>query len=53
MLIPVESAVGTITDGVRRIDAAGIQLADIAIHRPTLDDVFLLLGATVNDRSRS
>ena len=41
--IPVESAVGTITDAVRRIDAAGIALIDIAVHRPTLDDVFLSL----------
>ena len=41
--VPVESAVGTITDAVRRVDAAGIQLADIAIHRPTLDDVFLTI----------
>lgn len=41
--IPVESAVGTITDAVRRIDAAGIGLVDIAVHRPTLDDVFLSL----------
>ena len=41
--VPVETAVGTITDAVRRLDAAGIPLADIAIHRPTLDDVFLSL----------
>ncbi len=41
--VPVESAVGTITDAVRRVDAAGITLADIAIHRPTLDDVFLTI----------
>jgi ABC-2 type transport system ATP-binding protein len=41
--VPVESAVGTITDAVRRIDRAGIELIDIAVHRPTLDDVFLSL----------
>ena len=41
--VPVETAVGTITDAVRRIDAAGVTLKDIAIHRPTLDDVFLTL----------
>jgi ABC-2 type transport system ATP-binding protein len=44
--VPVETAVGTITDAVRRIDAAGITLQDIAIHRPTLDDVFLTLTGT-------
>ena len=41
--VPVESAVGTITDAVRRVDAAELDLVDIAIHRPTLDDVFLTL----------
>ena len=28
---------------VRRLDDAGIGLADIALHRPSLDDVFLSL----------
>ena len=41
--LPVDNAVGAITEAVRRTDAAGIALADIAIHRPTLDDVFLTL----------
>ena len=30
-----------VTDAVRRLDAAGIGIADIAVRRPTLDDVFL------------
>jgi len=48
--VPVENAVGTITDAVRRLDAAGVQLVDIAVHRPTLDDVFLTLtGESVED----
>ena len=48
--VPVETAVGTITDAVRRLDAAGVKLVDIAIHRPTLDDVFLALtGESVDD----
>ncbi len=32
-----------LTEAVRRLDAAGIVLADIALRRPTLDDVFLAL----------
>jgi ABC-2 type transport system ATP-binding protein len=32
-----------LTEAVRRVDAAGIVLADIALRRPTLDDVFLAL----------
>ena len=30
-------------ESVRRLDGTGIKLADIALHRPTLDDVFLSL----------
>jgi ABC-2 type transport system ATP-binding protein len=32
---------GVLTEAVRRLDDAGIRLADIALHRPSLDDVFL------------
>jgi ABC-2 type transport system ATP-binding protein len=28
---------------VRRLDVAGVGIADIAVHRPTLDDVFIAL----------
>jgi len=41
--IPVSSPVGVITETVRKLDAAGIKLRDLAIRRPTLDDVFLTL----------
>jgi len=30
-----------LTEAVRRLDAEGIRLADVALRRPTLDDVFL------------
>ena len=30
-------------DAVRLLDAAGVEVADIALRRPTLDDVFLTL----------
>ncbi|MFM8998715.1 MAG: ATP-binding cassette domain-containing protein [Actinomycetota bacterium] len=30
-------------EAVRRVDAAGIHLEELALHRPTLDDVFLTL----------
>jgi ABC-2 type transport system ATP-binding protein len=32
-----------LTEAVRRLDAEGIDLADISLRRPTLDDVFLAL----------
>ena len=34
---------GILTEAVRRLDAAQIKLADIALRRPSLDDVFLAL----------
>ena len=38
---------GMVTDAVRRLDEAGIEIDDIATQRPTLDDVFLeLTGQT-------
>jgi ABC-2 type transport system ATP-binding protein len=34
---------GVVVDAVRRLDAAGVEIEDIAVRRPTLDDVFLTL----------
>jgi ABC-2 type transport system ATP-binding protein len=34
---------GAIVEAVRRLDQAGVGVADIALRRPTLDDVFLAL----------
>jgi ABC-2 type transport system ATP-binding protein len=36
-----------LTEAVRRLDGTGIKLADIALHRPSLDDVFLALTGHV------
>ena len=41
--IPVAAASGTVVRAVRVLDAAGVEVADIALRRPTLDDVFLSL----------
>jgi ABC-2 type transport system ATP-binding protein len=45
--VPVQSRRGAIAAAVRRLDAAGIAIDDIAIRRPTLDDVFLELTGHV------
>jgi ABC-2 type transport system ATP-binding protein len=34
---------GVIAEAVRRLDGAGVGIADIAVQRPTLDDVFMVL----------
>ncbi|WP_081512246.1 ATP-binding cassette domain-containing protein [Nocardia donostiensis] len=39
--IPAPDGPGTLAEALRRLDAAGIPLDDIALRRPSLDDVFL------------
>jgi ABC-2 type transport system ATP-binding protein len=41
--VPLRQRRGAIADAVRRLDEAGIGIEDIAVRRPTLDDVFLKL----------
>jgi ABC-2 type transport system ATP-binding protein len=45
--VPVQSRRGAIAEAVRRLDAAGIAIDDIALRTPTLDDVFLELTGHV------
>jgi ABC-2 type transport system ATP-binding protein len=40
---PVQKHSGMIAEAVRRLDGAGVAIDDIAVHRPTLDDVFISL----------
>ena len=40
---PVRPRHGVIPEAVRRLDAAGVDIDDIVLHRPTLDDVFIAL----------
>jgi ABC-2 type transport system ATP-binding protein len=48
--LPVRERRGAIAEAVRRLDAAGVAIDDIAVRRPTLDDVFLTLtGHTAED----
>jgi ABC-2 type transport system ATP-binding protein len=48
--VPVTTGVRALTEAVRQLDAAEIEVADIGLRRPTLDDVFLqLTGHTADD----
>ena len=40
---PVRPRHGVIPEAVRTLDAAGVGIDDISLHRPTLDDVFITL----------
>ena len=41
--LPLRERRGAIAEAVRRLDQAGVGIDDIAVRRPTLDDVFLRL----------
>jgi ABC-2 type transport system ATP-binding protein len=43
LVMPLNRDRGGIAEAVRRLDAAEIGIADIAVRRPTLDDVFIVL----------
>ena len=45
--VPLSERRGAIAQAVRRLDAAAIDIDDLAIRRPTLDDVFLKLTGHV------
>jgi ABC-2 type transport system ATP-binding protein len=41
--LPVSEGAAILAEVVRRLDAAGVDISDLALRRPTLDDVFLAL----------
>ena len=43
LVMPLDRSRGDIAEAVRRLDAADVGIADIAVRRPTLDDVFISL----------
>ncbi len=51
--VPVPSGPGALVDAMRILDAEGIAIGDLALRRPSLDDVFLTLtGHTAEDQNR-
>ncbi|MEI6620837.1 MAG: ATP-binding cassette domain-containing protein [Actinomycetes bacterium] len=50
--VPVEGGSTVLVSVVRALDAAGVELDDLALRRPTLDDVFLsLTGRTAQEEA--
>jgi ABC-2 type transport system ATP-binding protein len=50
--VPVSRRQGAIAEAVRRLDEAGVGIDDVAMHRPTLDDVFLTFtGRAAEERN--
>jgi ABC-2 type transport system ATP-binding protein len=51
---PVRARAGIIAEAVRRLDRAGVGIVDIALRRPTLDDVFIALtGHAAEDQTEA
>lgn len=54
ILVPVAGGSSAIVDAIRLLDESKIDIADIALRRPTLDDVFLsLTGHSAEDEGES
>jgi ABC-2 type transport system ATP-binding protein len=50
ILVPVTGGAQLLMEAIRELDAAGIAIDDVALRRPTLDDVFLqLTGRAVEE----
>jgi ABC-2 type transport system ATP-binding protein len=43
VVLPAPDGARTLTEALRRLDAANVTSEDVALHKPTLDDVFLAL----------
>ena len=41
--VALRGGTSNLVDALRQLDQAGVQVADMAVHQPTLDDVFLTL----------
>jgi ABC-2 type transport system ATP-binding protein len=48
---PIHRRPGVIAEAVRRLDDAGVVVDDIALRRPTLDDVFIALTGRAADEA--
>jgi ABC-2 type transport system ATP-binding protein len=49
---PVTGGARRLTEALRRLDERGIELDDVGLHRPTLDDVFLTLTGHVAEETK-
>jgi ABC-2 type transport system ATP-binding protein len=49
--LPVRQGAAILAEVVRRLDAQGLEISDLALGRPTLDDVFLALTGRVAEET--
>jgi ABC-2 type transport system ATP-binding protein len=53
LVVPAADGAGVLTCALRELDAAGIRVDDVGLHRPTLDDVFLALTGHTAETSET
>ena len=54
ILLPVAGGAQLLVEAIRELDALGIKIDDVALRRPTLDDVFLqLTGRSAEDEEQT
>ena len=53
ILVPVAGGSNAIVDAIRALDEASIAITDIALRRPTLDDVFLSLTGRITEEDQA
>ena len=51
LLVPVTGGASVLADALRRLDGEGIEVDDVGLRRPTLDDVFLTLTGHTAEES--
>ncbi|WP_426565891.1 ATP-binding cassette domain-containing protein [Angustibacter sp. McL0619] len=51
--VPVGTGTASLIEGLRELDGAGIAVSDVALRRPTLDDVFLTLTGHMAEDDQS
>jgi len=52
LVVPITGGAAPSAEVIRALDTAGIDIADLAVRRPTLDDVFLTLTGAATDTDR-
>jgi ABC-2 type transport system ATP-binding protein len=52
LMAPVSDGAAVLMEALRRLDAEHIKLSDVALRRPTLDDVFLSLTGHASEESQ-
>jgi ABC-2 type transport system ATP-binding protein len=51
--VPVPQRTVSVMTALRALDAEGVEVDDVSVHRPSLDDVFLNLTGHTTDSARS